>query len=337
MPLLKTSFSERDPVKVGVIGIIALVAIGALLFNSVAIIEALTRTSYTAQFIEAGGLNESNPVRVNGAEVGKVTAIELDDECDCVNVTFRIDDSAKLGSETRATISADTVLGNKSLALKPSGPGELEPGGTIPVERTTSPYDLTNALNTLTSKAEELNQQDLAKALDTISETFANSPAPLRATLSGVSRLSETISSRDQTLRELLAHAGSVTGVLSERSADLVTIASQGRLLLAELNQRQDDIRDLFANVTKTVDELRGLVNDNEDQLKPALKKLEDTLELLDKNDKNIAAIIHGLKAYTGGLGEAIGGGPWFFAYLQNLGLAACALQGLNPCPFVPA
>jgi phospholipid/cholesterol/gamma-HCH transport system substrate-binding protein len=327
MPLRGTSFADRDPVKVGVVGVIVIAVFGFLLYNSVAIFEALTRTSYSAQFIEVGGLASGSPVRVNGAQVGKVTGIELDDECDCADVTFRIDDSARLGTSTRASISADTILGSQSLAIHPDGPGELEAGAVIPVDRTTAPYDLTNALQTLTSKSEQLNQVDLTKALDTISETFRDSPVPLRSTLDGVSRISRTIASRDQTLRELLAHAGSVTGVLSQRSTDLVTIASQGRLLLLELNQRQDDLRELFGNVTKTVDELRKLVNDNDDQLKPALKKLEDTLKLLEDNDKNLAAVIHGLKGYAGGLGEAIGGGPWFFAYLQNLQQAACALN----------
>ncbi|HTK65052.1 MAG TPA: MCE family protein [Pseudonocardia sp.] len=327
MPLLKTAFSDRDPVKVGVVGVLVIALVGFLLFNSVAIFEALTRTTYTAQFLEVGGLASGNPVRVNGAEVGKVTGVELDDKCDCVNVTFRIGNAAKLGDSTRAAVSADTVLGTRSLAISPEGTGELEADGVIPTSRTTSPYDLTEALSTLTSKAEQLNQQDLAKALNTVADTFATTPAPLRSTLDGVSRLSQTIATRDQTLRELLAHASSVTGVLSQRSTDLVTIAGQGRQLLAELNARQDELRDLFSNVTKTVDELRKLVKDNDDHLKPALKKLEDTLDLLEKNDKNIAAIIQGLKGYTGGLGEAIGGGPWFFAYLQNLEQAACALN----------
>lgn len=331
MPLLKTNFVDRDPVKVGVVGVIVIVAVGLLLYNSVAIYEAVTRTSYTAQFTEVSGLTGGSPVRVNGAQVGTVTDVKLDDNCDCADVNFRIDDSAELGSSTRAAISADTVLGNQSLSVIPDGPGRLEAGAVIPVERTTAPYDLTNALQTLTSKSEQLNQVTLAKALDTISDTFKGSPAPLRSTLDGVSRISQTIASRDQTLRELLAHAGSVTGVLSQRSADLVTIASQGRQLFAELNRRQDDLRQLFSNVTKTVDELRGLVKDNDDTLKPALNKLEDTLKLLEDNDKNLGAIIHGLKGYAGGLGEAIGGGPWFFAYLQNLQQAACLLSSPDP------
>jgi phospholipid/cholesterol/gamma-HCH transport system substrate-binding protein len=314
MPLLSRTFSERDPVKVGIVGIVVIGLLGALLYNSVSIYEALTRTSYTAQFLEVGGLATGNPVRVNGAEVGKVTDVALSDTCDCADVTFRITNAARLGDATRAAITADTILGNRSLSIYPEGPGELEAGATIPVGRTTSPYDLTNALATLTDKAEQLNQEDLAKALDTIATTFKDSPTPLRGTLTAV--------------RELLAHANSVTGVLGRRSTDLVRIAAEGRQLLAELNRRQNDLRVLFANVTRVVDELRGLVRDNDDQLRPALEKLEETLDLLERNDKNIAAIVHGLKGYTGGLGEAIGGGPWFFAYLQNLGEAAALLGG---------
>jgi phospholipid/cholesterol/gamma-HCH transport system substrate-binding protein len=152
-----------------------------------------------------------------------------------------------------------------------------------------------------------------------VSDTLANTPAPLRATLTGLNRLSRTLASRDAALRELLEHANSVTGVLAHRGSDLVTLVSDGNQLVAALNARRAVIQELLINVTATITQLDGLVRDNQRQLGPALDGLRDVLALLTRNDKNVAAAIHGLNTYAGSLGEAVGGGPWFFASVQNL------------------
>jgi phospholipid/cholesterol/gamma-HCH transport system substrate-binding protein len=330
MPLLG-SFADRDPVKVGVVGMIALAAVGLLLFNAVAIKSWLTEASYTAMFSEAGGLQSGDPVRLNGAEIGKVSSIELDGEH--VAVEFTVKQVGRLGTETRASVSAESVLGTKYLGLTPAGPGELEHGAVIPLERTNSPYDITKALSTLTAKSGQLDKDKLNQALNTISDSFKDTPAPLRAALDGVSRVSQTVAQRDVALRELLVHARGVTDVLAKRSGDIVTLTAQGRQLLGELNERRQVIQELVVNVTRTIDQLHGLVTDNEDQLRPALDELNDTLDLLNRNDKNLATVIHGLGVYAGSLGEAISNGPWFAAYIANLSSLPAAIAGISSLP----
>lgn len=334
MPILSTSFGERNPVRLAIVVLVAVGVISALLFNSVVIFNSLTRSSYGARVAEAGGLQSGDPVRLNGAKVGEVDDVRLDGEQ--VVVEFSIDNVGRLGQDTRAGISAETVLGTKFLSLRPAGPGEMEPGTQIPLERTTSPYDVTNALNTLTRKSSEIDKEGLVTALDTVSTTLKDTPAPLRTALDGVNRVSQTIASRDVALRELLAHANRVTELLAQRSGDIVTLVSEGRQLLAELNRRREVIQDLIVNVTETIDQLRGLVRDNEDQLGPALDELKDTLDLLNRNEKAIDAIVHGLGAYAGSLGDAVGGGPWFYAYIANLSsLPGAFTSVLNPAAAV--
>lgn len=317
MPLLTREFSERDPVKVGVAALLGIVLLGVALFSASPLIRALTSSSYTAEFADAAGLQTGDDVRLNGAVVGKVDKVGLAGEH--VDVEFTVAHVGRLGTDTRAAIKAETVLGTKFLGIAPAGPGELPSGATIPLERTNSPYDISQALSTLTRKSEQLDKQRLTQALDTINTTFADTPPSLRAALDGVSRLSETLGSRDVALRELLGHTQVVTGVLARRSDNLVRLVSDGERLLTELNTRRVVVRQLLVNVTRVFEQLNGLVQDNKDQLRPALDELKDVLDLLNRNDKNLASIIHGLNMYAGGLGDAVGGGPWFFASIQNL------------------
>lgn len=317
MPILSRSFIERDPVKVAIAAVVGIVVLTAGLFSISPVTRMLSTSSYTAEFDDAGGLQAGDDVRLNGAVVGRVESVRLAGEH--VDVAFTVAHVGRLGTETRAMIKAATVLGTKFLGVQPAGPGVLPVGSTIPLERTNAPYDLTQALATLTQKSEQLDKKRLTDALNTINTTFGGTSDSLRSTLEGVSRLSQTFGSRDVALRKLLANSQTVTGVVAKRTDNLVRLVSDGDQLLTELNTRRKVIRQLLVNVTRVFDQLNGLVEDNKDQLRPAMDELKDVLDLLNRNDKNLAAIIHGLNMYAGGLGEAVGGGPWFYAFVQNL------------------
>ena len=65
---------------------------------------------------------------------------------DKVAVTFRVK-GAWVGNRTTAAIDIKTVLGDKYLALDPRGNAPQDPGQPIPLARTTSPYDVTQAFS----------------------------------------------------------------------------------------------------------------------------------------------------------------------------------------------
>jgi phospholipid/cholesterol/gamma-HCH transport system substrate-binding protein len=307
----------RNTVRIGITGLAVVLALVLLALNSGSIIRALTTTTYHADFAEAGGLAPGDTVRIAGLVMGTVDSVEL--QGSHVAVTFSVRHGGHLGSSTGAAIRTATVLGTKYLALLPSGQGSLPGGATIPLSRTQSPYNLTEILSTLTSKVGAINTGQLAQSFDTISAAFQNSPPELRSTLAGVRALSGTIASRDAALSQLLSHAGAVTGVLAERSHQIGLLITDGNQLLTTLYQRRAEIRLLLVNVTAVIDQLRGLSLDNQRQLGPALAQLEGVLKVLNGNAANLTAIIAGLQRYAGSLGEVVGGGPWFYAYLQNI------------------
>lgn len=317
MPILKRSFSEMNPVKIGIAGIAGIVAIALVALNSGTIIRDLTTTSYSADFSEAGGLAPGDNVDVAGLTMGTVTGVSL--QGSHVLVTFSVRHGGRLGEDTGATISSATVLGTKELDLEPSGPGTLPAGATIPLSRTTSPYNLQQVLSTLTTQAGAINAGQVAKAFDTIADTLQDTPPSLRQALSGVERLSETIASQDGALTQLLSNASTVTGLLAQRSQQIGVLITDGNELLATLYDRREEIHDLLVDVTAVVDQIRGLALDNQNTLGPALHQLQGVLNLLNANATNITETIDGLQRYSDGLGEIIGSGPWFYAYVANI------------------
>lgn len=314
---LKKRFRERDPRKVGVVGVAVVLAMLTLAMTSGSMLRALTSVTYSASFAEAGGLTEGAEVRIAGHPVGTVESVRLDRGQ--VKVSFTVEGPGSLGELTGAAIKTATPLGLKFLAVLPAGGGQLADDAEIPLERTTSSYDLTTVLGQLTQRTEEIDSTQLVRALDTVSATLKDTPEELHTTLDGVNRLAQTIAGQDQQLRGLLERADTVTGVLAQRNRELSRLFDDGNLLLAELNQRRTVISQLLRTTSTMLDQLRGLVLDNQHQLQPVLQELQGVLEILNRDERTIGTVLHGLNVYAGNLGEAVGGGPWFYGYIPNL------------------
>ena len=133
-----------------------------------------------------------------------MTGIELDG--DHVKVTFRIKTDSEFGTETAAAIRINTLLGAMYLALEPAGPGQLEAGKEIPVERTTSPFDVVEAFSGLADTADQIDTDQLAESLTTLADLTRNTPDEFKAALSGVSRLSANIADKSDRINLLLTN-----------------------------------------------------------------------------------------------------------------------------------
>ncbi|CAN5504800.1 MCE family protein [soil metagenome] len=313
MPLLNKRFSERNQFRVGLVGLMVVLLVVALSINVGKIRNGLFGTGYSAVFAESGGLRAGDDVRVAGLTVGRVEDVGI--EGTHVAVSFNVE-GIDLGDRTTAAIKSDNALGRKFVQVVPGGDGVSE---EIPIERTVAPYGVTQALSDLTATTGELDVDQLAASFDSVAAMFADTPPELREALRGVGRLSKTISSRDAELQQLFEKARGVTGVLAERNQEITQLVTDGSAFFSEVQARRLVIHQLLVNTRLVTKELVGLVDDNQAQLRPALRELQGVIKILDRNSDNLEYAIQHLGGFIRALGEAVGGGPFFYAYLQNL------------------
>ncbi|GAB2860234.1 MCE family protein [Streptomyces deserti] len=316
LPRLKP-FRERNPVVVGAAGLTTLALLTVAAFNADDLPVIGGGETYSAAFSEAGGLKPGDEVRIAGVKVGKVETVDLDG--DHVKVTFKLKDDPEFGTRTGASIRVKTILGAKYLALHPKGPGQLKPGSEIPLRRTVPAYDVVQAFSDLTTTTEEVDTERLAKALDTLSTTFQDSPAEVRASIKGLSRISRTVASRDKALGELLDHANGVTGVLAERSSDFSALVKDGNQLFQEISKRRKAIHKLLKTSAALGIELSGLVEDNRKEIGPALKNLNTFVKMLERNQASLDRSVKLLAPYVRVFTNTLGNGRWFDSYIQNM------------------
>lgn len=311
------SFRERNPVAIGAAGLTTIALLMAAAFNAEDLPLIGGGEQYSAAFSEAGGLKPGDEVRIAGVKVGKVDEVSL--AGDHVKVGFRVKGDPHFGVRSGASIRVKTILGAKYLSLEPEGPGQLAAGSEIPRKRTVAAYDVVQAFSDLTTTSEKVDTKRLARAMDTLSRTFKDSPAEVKASINGLSRLSRTVAKRDQELGQLLRHANGVTGVLSKRSGTLIKLMKDGDKLFKEINNRRVLIRSLLRNAAALGVQLSGLVDDNRRQLGPALKRLNKVVDLLERNEGSLNRSVKLLAPFSRLFTNTLGNGRWFDSYVQNL------------------
>jgi phospholipid/cholesterol/gamma-HCH transport system substrate-binding protein len=305
---------KRGPVPLAITGILVIVLTLVLAFNAPRLLQG--GTSYKAEFGEAAGLVAGDLVTVAGVEAGRVDSVEL--AGDRVLATFTVTD-AWVGDETSASIEIKTLLGAKYLALDPQGAGDMAADATIPLARTASPFDVVEAFNGLSGTIDELDTDQLAVSLNTLSDTFRDTPPEVRGALDGLSRLSQTIASRDEEIKQLLGGTRELSAVLADRNAEFETLLADGNLLLAEIQNRKDAISALLDGTRELSVQLRGLVADNQEQLNPTLEALDRVAAVLQRNRDNLDEALEKQAVFTRLFANAVGNGRWFDNYVCAL------------------
>jgi phospholipid/cholesterol/gamma-HCH transport system substrate-binding protein len=234
---MSVPFRERNPVVIGAVSLAVVAGLILAAFNAQNLPLIGGGDTYTAAFTEAGGLKANDEVRVAGVRVGEVEKVELDG--DHVKVTFRVEEKAAFGPDTRADIKVKTLLGAMYLSLAPAGSGQLPEGDEIPVTRTSSPYDVVDAFSGLAETSERIDTDQLAESLTTLADLTRNTPEEFQAALDGLSRLSTNVAAKNGQINELLANLQNVAEVLDARDQDIIGLMRDSDVLFRALVARR--------------------------------------------------------------------------------------------------
>ncbi|MCV7282443.1 MCE family protein [Mycolicibacterium flavescens] len=309
------SFQERNPLTIGIIGVLLFVGISVAAVNYDKLPGLSLGKDYSAYFAEAGGLRQGADVRVSGVTAGKVDSVKLDGAQ--VLVSFKVRDDIRVGDRSEVAVKTSSVLGAKVLEVTPRGEGSQS--GPIPLQRTTSAYQLPDAIGDLTTAISGLDTDQLSESLEVLAQTFADTPPDVRAAVEGVGRFSKTLADRDAELRSLLSNAEKSTTILAERSDKIVSLVHDTNELLAALQEQSSALDQFFGNLSAVSRQLDGFIAENRTELKPALEKLNGVLAIVDNHRAEVRQAVLGLNRYALGLGESVGSGPFFKAYVVNL------------------
>lgn len=326
-------FRERNPIPIAIGGItvIALLLLATFNLDKLPIPGLGGRTEYKAAFSTSAGIERENEVRVAGVRVGSVTGVALDLPRKQVLVTFEVK-GVDLGDETKAAVKLKTLLGTKYLELTPAGSGELAEGATIPLERTSVPFQIYDAANELSETLDEVDTEKLGQALSVLADTFRDTKGNARSALTGLSALSKTIASRDAELESLLATTRKVTGALAARDSELTKLIGDADLVMEVIIARRTAISALLDDTAKLSATIADLVRDNRAVVDPLLHNLHNVVEVLKDNLKSLDESVAALGPFARYATNAVGQGTWLDVYSENLVVSDQILCALGAC-----
>lgn len=303
----------------GFLGVVLMLLLVAVGLHPEQLVAQATQIRYQALFAQAGGLVSGNDVTISGIKVGTVADVVLDDGQ--ALVSFGVDATIALGTDTRAHIRTGSLLGQRVLTIDTAGPGRLRSTDTIPATRTSSPYSLTEAVGDLTTDVAGTDTDTLNQSLDALSTSIESAAPELGSTFEGVTQLSQALNARNHALGDLFKNVSDVSAILSARSQQVNTLILNANDLLDVLVQERQQIVDLLAGTSAVARQLSAMVHENKAKLAPTLDKLNAVTAILQKNRDNIAKALPGLAKYELTTGELVSSGPYYQAMIANLSM----------------
>jgi phospholipid/cholesterol/gamma-HCH transport system substrate-binding protein len=244
-----------------------------------------------AVFQNAGQLVNGNQVRVGGRPIGSISDIELNNSSQAV-VTMELEgDFSPLHQGTTATIRATSLSGiaNRYISLNP-GPNsadEIDDGGQIDADETSSPVDIDVLFDSLDSKT-RAGLRNVIRGSGTQyggrGPEAAESIKYFAPFLSGTTDLTRELALDQEVLERFITDGAATVSAIAERRDDLEqlvsntstamgAIADENVALERALELLPDTLRKAnttFVNLRSTLDDLQLLV----DESKPATKDL---------------------------------------------------------------
>jgi phospholipid/cholesterol/gamma-HCH transport system substrate-binding protein len=308
----------------GIVILVIVIGVGQS-FASVPMLFATP--TYYAQFSDTGGLNTGDKVRIAGVDVGNVRSMEI--EGDKVRIGFSLD-GTQIGTESRAAIRTDTILGRRNIEIEARGSDPLRANAVLPLGQTTTPYQIYDAFFDVTKAASEWDTQTVKRSLNVLSETIDQTYPHLSAALDGVARFSDTLGKRDDQIKDLLVNANKIAGILGNRSEQINKLLVNAQGLLAAINERNYAVSMLLERVGQFSAQVEGFIDDNPN-LNHVLEQLRTVSDVLKERRFDLMDTLSTVANFVASLGEAVASGPYFKVMLVNL------LPGQILQPFVDA
>jgi phospholipid/cholesterol/gamma-HCH transport system substrate-binding protein len=227
--------------------------------------------TYNAEFTNVTGLEEGNFVRIGGVEVGKVKKISVNRKAIAV-VEFSTDETVVLTEGTRAAIRWADPIGGRYLALEEGTGGvkKLNPGQTIPTDRTEPALDLDTLLGGFRPLFRALDPEQVNALSGQLIQAFQGQGATIGSFLNQAAAVTNTLADRDELIGQVIGNLNTVLGSLGDQSDQFATAVDSLSELVKGLAARKGDI----SNSVAYIDAVGGEVADLMVQARPDIRNV---------------------------------------------------------------
>jgi phospholipid/cholesterol/gamma-HCH transport system substrate-binding protein len=287
------------------------------------------RTTYTARFTDASGLLPGDDVRIAGVVVGSVDDVRIVDRR-FAEVAFSVAQDQPLPASVGASILYRNLIGQRYLALE-QGPGpsgeKLPEGGTIPVERTRPPLNLTVLFNGFKPLLTALDPEQVNQLSFEIIQVLQGQGGTVKSLLAHTASLTNTLADRDEVIGQVIDNLNAVLDTVNARDGQLSELISSLQALVSGLSKDREPIGDAIVSIGELTHVTADFLEDARPPLKDDIGHLGDLAENLNAQDERLEQTIKNLPPKLKKVIRAGSYGSWFNFYLCG----ASGKVGLSP------
>lgn len=226
---------------------------------------------YRAEFTDVSGLAEDDFVRIGGVEVGKVKKISIASNS-VVSVEFSADDTVVLTEGTRAAVRWGDVFGGRYMSLE-EGAGatkQLDPGQTIPTQRTLPALDLDALIGGFRPLFRALEPDQVNALTGQLIAALQGQGTTVGSFLSQTAAVTSTLADRDELIGQVITNLNVVLGSLGDQASQVDRAVTSLSDLVQGLADRKTDITNAVASTNAAA----GTVADLLRQARPPARKV---------------------------------------------------------------
>jgi len=271
----------------------------------------------TVYLPKARSFYKQSKVKVMGADVGLVDSVKPCDSATCpgmpddrIKVTFHLKKEVPLPQGVQASIVPLNLVGERNLVLHPAWkPGQAkETSNTIPIERTSVPVEVDDALSSFTNLANALDPTKMQTALGQAAATVNGNGKDFNATLEQGARLVQNVAGQDKELIEVAQNLSKLAGVVRGREQVLGSMIRNFGEATRVLSSERGEIQDLISGILDLSKNGDKLIQKYKGQLPYDLAVLTKTSLMLKGNAKQLGLLLSSLpgvgKAFIGGYND---------------------------------
>ncbi|SEF31288.1 phospholipid/cholesterol/gamma-HCH transport system substrate-binding protein [Amycolatopsis pretoriensis] len=314
-------------IKLGIF-VVVTVLFTTILGISIANINTTSTNAYKARFTDATLLLPNDDVRIAGVRVGQVKDVKIVDKRQA-EVEFEVDAGRTLPAGVTAQIKFRNLVGQRYVSLgegENSGGKNLQPGGTIPLDRTTPALDLTELFNGFKPLFTALNPDDVNKLSYEVIQVLQGEGGTVESLLSHTASLATTIADKDQVIGEVIDNLNSMLDTVNAHTPQLNDLIVKLQQLTSGLAADRKPIGDAIESLGNLAETTSGLLGDVREPLKNDISALGTLTNQLNKNEPELEHFIQFLPTKVSTLTRTADYGSWFNFY-------ACEFSGTVSLP----
>ncbi|MHA7650252.1 MlaD family protein [Mycobacterium sp. ML4] len=276
--------------RIGVVGVFAIVV--ALVTTALAYVNPAGQASYTAHAGTSGGVRVGDEVRVAGVPVGKVTAVGLNRTL--VEMTFAVDRSVAIGSDSTLDIRLLTPLGGHYVALDPQGSAPLG-HNVIPPQRVKAPFEGNDIIQAVTPFLRDVNGQVIHDTFTELADATNKYPNALREILQSANELTGSLSKMSGDFHRGLDFVNDASGAFASGRRQLTALIEQFALVGQRYTSKSVDIIEFFTllgELTRIIDRVMVFYNR---ELAPSVNGIDDIVTALVAHPERVGKASEGL------------------------------------------